>query len=495
METANMLETPTGPVYGGPDLETITPAELLLWRRGARKSFAVFCQFMMPDHTIGAHIDLIRSELQAVGDGKCKRLLLTMPPRHRKSAHASQLFPCWMLGRNPKMEIVVAGYAAEIALEHSRKARAFYLSDRFLALFPEVRRPGQSKAGIVQTAHEWWTPQRGRYYAVGIGGGLTGRGADLAIFDDPVKDREEAESERYRNRAFDWYTSTLGTRLSSGAAIVGIQTRWHVDDLAGRILQNAAEGTGEIYKHINLPAIDPTGKTLWPERFSAQDYAQMRLRAGTRDWEALYQGEPTIQGGNFFAVDRLRYDALADFPEVQYIRCWDPASTEKQVNKNDPDYTAGALVALTMEQGEFGPLPHLWIKDIRAGQWEPNKRNAEIERTAMEDGAAVPIFYEAVGAYKDSAATMAEALKGKRMFTPHHVSSDKMVRASPLQPIFDGGNVHVPRGAAWLPIFEKQFTEFPAGSHDDVVDAVATARNKLDTPLKTKVISLSGVGR
>lgn len=227
----------------------ITPpsaAEELLKRRQARRNLIPFCQYTYPDYQTPSHLIALSGALESIERGELKRLIVLMPPRHGKSELISLRFPCWYLAKHPEDYIVQAGYAESISLTHSRKARDIFISLEMAMLFPNIRhrpeRPGQEV--IIperQAAHEWGTKQGGSYYAVGIGGGLTGRGFNVGIIDDPVKDEEEAASQTIRDKVWEWYKTVFRTRAQPDAAIIIVMTRWHVADLTGRIIELANE--------------------------------------------------------------------------------------------------------------------------------------------------------------------------------------------------------------------------------------------------------------
>ena len=462
----------------------VQAARELLRRRKARASLLDFCQYIKRDYEAPKHLRALIQYLEAVERGEITRLMVSMPPRHGKSLTVSQLFPCWYLGRHPSAQVVQSGYSHGITLEHSRKARDLFVLPEMQTLFPGVRHaPGRHGQDIIaterQAANEWGTIQAGRYYAVGVGGGLTGRGADLAIIDDPVKNREDANSEIIRTKTWEWYASTLYTRLSPNGAIILVMTRWHPEDLAGKLLEEAQEKTGDHWEPVIMPAIDADGEALWPERWPLERLHQVNAAIGQREWSALYLQEPVVAGGNLFNVTRIQtHNDQQMFPDTRFVRFWDLASTEKEVARDNPDFTVGALVGVTQEQGEYGLLPHIWIKDIVAGQWEAPKRNQNIIATAERDGPGVPVLCESVAGYKDTWATLKDILQGKRTVKKITVSGDKVVRAAPMEPVFEAGNVHILK-AAWNDLFFKHFTEFPAGTHDDVVDAVSGGYNYL----------------
>ncbi len=444
----------------------------------ARDSLLAYGRLVVPDFETPRHIRLLAEKLEAVERGDIKRLMVFMQPRGGKSLMGTQLFPCWCLGRNPNWEIAQAGYGAPIALSHSRRARDIFVSEETEAVFPGVHHApateGQRQVAVArQAAHEWGTTDGGQYYAVGVGGGLTGRGADLALIDDPVKDREEAESPVVRQRVRDWYKSVLYTRLSPNGAIVLVMTRWHPDDLAGWIL---AQGE-EHWDVLELPAIDDDGKAMWPERFPIERLEQIRATIGQREFSALYQQQPVVRGGNIFKVSGVQWeDSLDDFPDCKYVRFWDMASTTKERAKDDPDYTAGPLYGETRTKDG---LLEIWIKDCVRMQEEAPERDRRIVATTEKDGPAVQVGIESVAGYKDAYTYLRDKLMGIRSVVKVTVSKDMVVRAAPLEPVFEAGNVHILR-SNWGTQMVTEFAEHPNGAHDDMLAGVVGAHEMLD---------------
>ena len=256
----------TYPTKNSSTLLTEDVAVELLERRKARSRLIPFCHYTMPTYQDADHLVELADALEAIERGDLKRLIVIVPPRHGKSELITIRFPCWYLGRHPTDYIVQAGYAESISLTHSRKARDVFISPALARLFPDIRyrpeTPGQEM--IIperQAAHEWGTKQGGSYYAVGIGGGLTGRGFNVGIIDDPVKDAEEAESATYRERVWDWYTMVFRTRAEPDAAIIVVMTRWHQVDLVGRLLKQAGESPeADQWKILHFRAIREEGE-------------------------------------------------------------------------------------------------------------------------------------------------------------------------------------------------------------------------------------------
>jgi len=249
-----------------PQLSSVAAAEELLRRRKARRNLLPFCQFTFPAYSTPPHLIALSEALEAVERGELKRLIVLMPPRHGKSELISLRFPCWYLAKHSEDYIVQAGYAESIALTHSRQARDIFILPEMRRLFPTIyHRPERAGQETIiperQAAHEWGTKQGGSYYAVGIGGGLTGRGFNIGIIDDPVKDEEEAASLTVREKVWDWYQKVFRTRAEPDAAIIVVMTRWHISDLVGRLIELADESPeSDQWKILHFRAISEEGE-------------------------------------------------------------------------------------------------------------------------------------------------------------------------------------------------------------------------------------------
>lgn len=297
-----------------------------------------FAKYIDPDFADPTHIQLIADALNKVHTGEIKRLIINMPPRHGKSQLCSKIFPTWYLGNHPKSNIILSSYAATLAEDFTRWQRNTCESPIYRDVFPELYIKQDSRA-----KDQWETVQDGTVIGAGVGGPITGRGADLAIIDDPVKNYEEAKSEIIQDKIWDWYQSTLRTRLHPGAKVILIMTRWVTFDLAGRLI--AQDGTidkGGIWHLLKLPALDVKGKALWEERYSAIDLHQIRKEVGEKIFSALYQQEPIdIQ-------ERLFNDPIyAEPPQgLRIIAYLDPAF-------GGSDYSSMTIGGLYEHNGTF----------------------------------------------------------------------------------------------------------------------------------------------
>jgi len=328
----------------------------ILTRADARESLIKYCEYVQPGYKAARPHQVLAERLEAIEKGEITRLLVTEPPQHGKSRLVSVHFPCWYLGRNPKKNVVQTSYGLSLALKHSRIARDFFVSTEFHNVFPNIRhQPGRISQEPIQVqrqaAQDWGTASGGSYYAVGIGGGLTGMGFDLGIIDDPVKDVVEANSEVTNERNWEWYGSVFRTRMSPDAAIILTMTRWSKKDLMQKILDQIVDGTtDEKWEILHMPAIaiennphDPTdrepGEALWPERFDLAWLLRQKEAIFPKPFESLYQGNPTIGEGELIkrAWWKFYHELPARFDEM--IQSWD--CTFKDLKTSD--YVVGQV--------------------------------------------------------------------------------------------------------------------------------------------------------
>lgn len=442
-------------------------------RRRAIKSPPTYGEYwdaVIPrDYTTPRHLDPLHRALQRVADGQCRRLICVMPPRHSKSTSVSQVFPPYLLGRFPRADVVLASYALNLAAEHAGKAKLIAASDAHETMFPGVFPRRLQRLA----ATEWKTLEGGGFYAVGVGGAITGRGADFLILDDLIKDRADADSETVRKTTIDWLRGTAYTRLSPTGAIILMGTRWHVEDPIGWALQQMAEG-GEQWEVIHMAASPE--RPLWPERFGAEQLRSIFTVAGPFESAAQYLGEPTVRGGNRFKVDRddeqgrpgiQLHDNDKVWPAGPWVRFWDLAASAKQRDKDDPDWTVGIQGCVTWRDG----APVLWARDCQAIQGEATERNQLILETAQRDGAAVKQGIETVAGFKDAFTTIRDLLHGKSTVEQVTVTRDKSVNAGELEPVVVAGNCHVLRDR-WTERLLQELRQFPRGAHDDFANAL-----------------------
>lgn len=408
------------------------------------------------------YLDFIRQNLNKVTNGEIKRLMLFVPPRHGKSEMVTVRYPAYRLKQNPSLRVIVGSYNQTLANKFSRKTRRIAREDN-IALSAER-----------SAVEDWETESGGGLRSIGVGGGITGHGGNLIIIDDPVKSREDAASQTYRDKTYDWYTDDLYTRLEPGGAIILIMTRWHEDDLAGRILNSE---DGENWTVISLPAIaeenDPIGRrpgeTLNPDRYSKEDLRKIQTVLG-KAFQGLYQQRPQEQEGDMFK--RSWFEIVSHAPEqMMRVRYWDKAATA-----NDGDWTVGTLMGYEAGAGIF------YIEDVIRGQWSSGQRDKVILQTAEQDRKRygdVRIFWEEEpgSSGKDASAAMSKLLVGYAAFSDK-VTGDKAIRAEPLAAQAEALNIKLVKGK-WFDNWIDEITTFPNGAHDDQVDSASGAFNQL----------------
>jgi len=481
-------------------------AQELARRALARAFFGDYCRYVMGRYPQARHLELLAGYLERVeryvasgGAEGIGRLMVFMPPRYWKSTTCSVLFPQWYLGRNPDGRVILASYAASLATGFSRQVRNGIGGTEYQALFGALGTV-EAEAAVdlardSRAAEEWnlAAPYRGGMTAAGVGGGITGKGANLLIVDDPVKDRVEAESEAIRDRVWDWWTSTAYTRLESKAAVVVVLTRWHGDDLAGRLLEQMAAGEAgaepwtvlllaeraEAYTAEEraaapwLPESDPLGRApgapLWAEKHDAAEMAIIEEAVGPYNWASLYQQRPYLREGGMF---RREWFVVVDEPPLEVVtrvRCWDKAATA-----GGGAFSSGVC----MSRGADGLL---YVEHVVRGQWSTYQREAMLLRTANLDrevrpGRTVTWHPQDPGsAGLDSArATNAKLAEGGHEVHFEPVMGSKEVRAGPWSSALEAGMVRLVRGG-WNQAFIEEHVSFPRGVFKDQVDAASDA--------------------
>lgn len=428
------------------------------------------------------HHNLIAKELEhleAFGDRDYKILIITEPPRHGKSQQVSIDFPAWLLGRNPEAEIIVSSYSADLAQDFGGKTREKMVSPQFQAIFPEV-----SLREDEQARGHWRTKQGGGYIAVGVGGPITGRGARYVVIDDPIKNREEAESEVYRKKTWDWFTSTAFTRLEPHGVVIVMHTRWHTGDLVGLILNNP--DLAKRTKVIHLPALaekeeypyrginDP----LWPSRYTFENLIDIKKTIGPYDWAALYQGSPVLTANQEFRPEWIR--TIAEY-QIGMMNCKRFLTIDTAMSKKtQADYTA--FVDNSVNQENFWHIrawrnkigPEELVDAIFSLHEQFHYTSIGIEKTA---------YLEGLKPYLDS-----EQRKRNR-FLPivelKHNLTQKEVRIRGLLPRYAAGSIfHVENRCKDL---EEEMISFPVGVHDDLLDALAYQSQVTDVTVSSEV--------
>ena len=315
---------------------TVEEHEILAEREGARLSFMKFVKKVWPHFIEGPHHKRMAAAFERVARGECKRLIINMPPRHTKSEFASYLLPAWFLGNFPQKKIIQTSHTAELAVGFGRKVRNLVDSDVFTEIFPGVGLQADSKA-----AGRWNTNQRGDYFAIGVGGAVTGKGADILIIDDPHSEQEAAmaaTNPEVYDKVYEWYTSGPRQRLQPGGAIVIVMTRWAQRDLTGQVLKADSQRGGEGWEVIEFPAILPSGKPLWPSFWSLAELEALREELPNAKWQAQYQQNPVGNESAIVKRDWWQWWEEDEPPHCDFIlQSWDTAFEKTQ----RADYSAG----------------------------------------------------------------------------------------------------------------------------------------------------------
>jgi predicted phage terminase large subunit-like protein len=426
----------------------------------AQRCLTSFAILMNANYRVPPHISLIARKLERVNAGKSKRLMVFMPPRHGKSMLCSEYFPAWYLGQKPSNQLIHITYAQEFADDFGRKVRNTIADPLFMHSFPDARLSEDSSS-----AKRFHTQAGGVYFAVGTGGPITGRGADLLLIDDAIKNREVAESEVERRKIKEWYSSVARTRLMPGGAIVIIQTRWHEDDLCGWILK---EHTHENWEVLSLPAIADEedeigrkpGEALWPESYPIESLIQLKNTLSSRDWNALYQQRPMPEEGEIIKLAWFKRYSELPVNRKRIIQSWDTASKAKDIN----DYS---VCTTWLEVGTTFYLIDVFRKRMEY----PALKRAAIQQA--ERFKPQMVLIEDTG----SGQSLLQDLRSCTRLSLLAVKpkADKVIRTSAITAVIESGRVFLPEAAPWLADYEAELSVFPLGKHDDQVDSTSQA--------------------
>ena len=433
----------------------------------ARDSFIGFVKHAWPAFIEGRHHKIMADAFDRVARGDLKRLIVNMPPRHTKSEFASYLLPAWFLGNFPDKKIIQTAHTAELSVGFGRKVRNLVDSDDFKKIFSQVSLRSDSKA-----AGRWSTNKGGEYFAIGVGGAVTGKGADLLIIDDPHSEQEgQSADPSVFDKVYEWYTSGPRQRLQPGGAIIVVMTRWHKRDLTGQIIKSSAQRTGsDEWEVIEFPALMPSGKPLWPEFWPQDELDALKNELPAPKWNAQYQQNPTSEEGALVKREWWREWEEDDPPYCEFIiQSWDTAFLKTQRSdysacttwgvfyKPDDNGMQQANLILMDSHKERLEFPELKKKAYEMwADWQPDAFVVEAK------AAGVPLIFE----LRQMGIPVAE-------YTPSR-GNDKIARVNAVADLFASGMVWAPKRRFAEEVIEE-FAAFPAGEHDDLVDSSTQA--------------------
>ena len=452
----------------------------------SRRNFTAFCQLMDPTFERAPHLDLLATHLEALNRRDIDKLIVCMPPRHGKSKSCAQDFPAWSLGQNPRQQIIIASYGAELAEGHSRKVRELVQHEHY----PFATRIDPTSSAV----DRWGTTARGIVRAAGVGGALTGLGAHLLVIDDAVKDLASAESASIRETVWGWYSTVARTRLMPDAAQILIGTRWHEDDLLGRVLNSpGASGWSTLILPARAEPGDPLGREvdepLWPGWYPASTYPSVENgEISTRQFAALYQQRPVPAEGGLFKTEWFK--TYKDFPRVQSATFSWGNVLLKSAETGQRFYTVMAIdtASKTGVSNDFSAIVTLLSDGMNAYVVDVIRERLEFSDLARTIVAACRKHQPAVIYIEDSSAGIPIVQELRRLtslpIVPVFPRGSKIARAEAVTPRFESGRVLVPERAPWLKEFIDEFASFPAGRHDDMVDATVLGVTMLERSLE-----------
>ena len=444
-------------------------AKAILQRRSIRRSLAQWCRFC--GYEPAKHHLLLIDRLEKVSRGEIKKLALFLPPGAAKSTYSSILFPPWFFANNPTAMMIAASHTTELATKWGRRVRNLIAEYSFIL--------GVNPSADSQAADRWALDQGGEYYAAGVRVGIAGFRADLANIDDPLRSREDADSQQVRDRIWDWYKSDLSPRLKPNARLILTQTRWHEDDLAGRCIEEMNRG-GDKWEVVSLPAEAEDndllgrkpGELLWDDEYGYGDF--LRHEKATqipRNWSALYQQRPTPDSGDYFKAEWLKpYDKA---PARETLTVY--GASDYAVTDNGGDYTVHVIVGMDPEGRIY--LLDLWRKQTASDVWVETfcdlvkewKPLGWAEEQGQIKGSVGPLL--ARRQHERSAYVARQTFPTK---------GDKAIRAQSIRGRIALEGLYVPIHASWYADFRAEMLSFPAGKHDDQVDALGLVGQLLD---------------
>lgn len=431
----------------------------------ATATFLDFCKYVWPEMLVGEHHIKIAEALDRVIAGKCKRLMIAMPPRHGKSQMGSYLFPAYLMGKLPQSKLIVGSHTAELAQRFGRMIRNLVEDERYGELFPNTKLSVDSKA-----AGRWNTNAGGEAFFIGKGGAMTGRGGDIVVLDD-ILDEQDAVSETAMENTWEWYTSGPRQRLQPNGAIIIINTRWKTDDLSGRLLRQQGQLKSDQWEILEFPAILPSGNPLWPGYWSLDELEKVKMSIGLKKWNAQWQQQPTNDDGAILKREWWRRWKYDEPPNCSYIiQTMDTAYSKKET----ADFSVIATWGVFRPSADEGP--GLMLLSVKKGRWD----FPELKRVAK----AEYVYWQPDNVLIEAKATGTPLQHELRkmgipvtMYSPggRRTGQDKVSRANAVAPILESGMVWYPEDEEFAQEMVEECAAFPNGSNDDQVDAMVMA--------------------
>ena len=425
-----------------------------------KSDFLSFVKHVWPDFIEGSHHKIIADKFNKIAEGKIKRMIINMPPRHTKSEFASNMLPAWMIGRKPDLKIIQTTHTTELAVRFGRKAKTLIDSPEYQEIFKTRLREDSQAAG------KWETEQGGEYYAAGVGSAITGRGADLLIIDDPHSEQDALNADALE-KAYEWYTSGPRQRLQPGGTIVVVMTRWSLKDLTGALIKAQKEVKSDQWEVIEFPAIMPSGQPVWPEYWKLDELEKVQASLSIPKWNAQWMQNPTSEAGAIIKKEWWRVWDEEEIPPLKHvIQSYDTAFLKKQT----ADYSA--ITTWGVFYPEEDGAANLILLDSIKGRYEfPELRREALQQYDYWKPETVVIESKASGL--PLTAELRQMGIPVVNFTPSK-GNDKHARVNSVAPLFESGVI-------WAP--DKKFAEevieecaaFPYGDHDDLVDSMTQA--------------------
>lgn len=439
-------------------------AEEELRRLEATEGLIAFTEYTFGRYRTAPHHRIIAGQLERVARGEIDRLMLLVPPRHGKSELASKRLPAWYMGRQPHKQFISVSATEGLASDFGREVRNIIDSPEYRAIF-DTRLAEDSQA-----KGKWHTSVGGIYYAVGIGGSVLGRGGDVILIDDPYSSMQDALSELTRKNVWDWYTGTAYNRLMPGGAIVVINHRMHEEDLCGQLLAQQAAG-GDRWEVVELPALSDGNEALWPDAYPVESLERIRRNSQPRFWSALYQQRPAPEEGDYFKADWLKEYSIA--PSRDILRIY--GGSDYAVTMDGGDYTVHAVVGCDPEGRMY--LLDLWRKQASSDVWIEAFCDLVLKWKPLGWAEEQGQIRAGIGPFLDKRSRERKAFVARDQFPTR---GDKAVRAQSIRGRMALGGLYVDRNAAWYAGLRSELLSFPAGKHDDQVDALGLVGQLLD---------------